>query len=242
SGILCITGSRDRSLGVWNLSSAVEGDTEIPYFICSDAHKGWIWKLTSYDDTIYSCSWDTTIKSWKYSYSLHPLSMFQCKTAVTHKRAVLALSISDDVIISASEDQTVAVWDHRAGKVLKQIKLYENKDDENAFPMCLSFNDNLLYVGDTKGQLHLLNPSQGQFNIIKAYDIGHSRKLTCVKHGMGSIMTSSSDGTLRISTPTQEPQTIAIISSKGGEFDYKNNILAIGGTDNTVEFWVPCSS
>jgi len=32
-----------------------------------------------------------------------------------------------DWIVSASEDQTVAVWDQRAGKVLKKIKLYENK-------------------------------------------------------------------------------------------------------------------
>jgi hypothetical protein len=32
-----------------------------------------------------------------------------------------------DWIVSASEDQTVAVWDQRAEKVLKKIRLYENK-------------------------------------------------------------------------------------------------------------------
>lgn len=35
--------------------------------------------------------------------------------------------MSGDLIVSASEDRTVAVWDQRAGKVLKKIKLYENK-------------------------------------------------------------------------------------------------------------------
>jgi WD40 repeat protein len=44
-----------------------------------------------------------------------------------HQSAVIALSMSGDLIVSASEDRRVAVWDQRAGKVLKRIKLYENK-------------------------------------------------------------------------------------------------------------------
>jgi len=34
---------------------------------------------------------------------------------------------------------------------------------------------------------------------------------------MGSILTSSTDGTIRISTPTQNPEMIAVISSQAGE-------------------------
>ncbi|PSN30204.1 hypothetical protein C0J52_21036 [Blattella germanica] len=279
NGMLCISGSRDRSILVWDLSNALEGSNEVPCQISADAHKGWIWKLASCGDTMYSCSWDTTIRSWDVGPSLQPVSMFQCKTSVlslvcnsnlvaagtftrvvklfdtrvgenqvnsytAHRRSVLALAMSGDLIVSASEDQTVAVWDQRAGKVLKQMKLYED-GEQRTFPMCLSFNDNLLYVGDTKGQLLLLNPTHGQFNIVKVFEVGHTSKVTCVQHGMGSIITSSTDGTVRISTPTQEPQTIAIITSQGGEvtsFDYKNNVLAIGGTDSAVEFWMPCSS
>jgi hypothetical protein len=26
------------------------------------------------------------------------------------------------------------------------------------------------------------------------------------------------------------------------QFDYKNKVLAVGGTDNALEFWLPCSS
>lgn len=36
----------------------------------------------------------------------------------------------------------------------------------NDVPMCMSFNNNLLYVGDSKGNLHLINPAQGQFSIV----------------------------------------------------------------------------
>jgi WD40 repeat protein len=49
------------------------------------------------------------------------------KSYKVHQSSVIALSMCGDWIVSASEDRTVAVWDQRAGKVLKKIKLYENK-------------------------------------------------------------------------------------------------------------------
>ena len=52
---------------------------------------------------------------------------------------------------------------------------------------------------------------------LQSCEVGHTSKLTCVKHGMGSILTSSTDGTVRISTPTQKPEAIAVIMSQAGE-------------------------
>ncbi|XP_021912837.1 F-box/WD repeat-containing protein 9-like isoform X2 [Zootermopsis nevadensis] len=280
SGLLCVSGSRDRSIMLWDLSNVLNGGTEVPYQVSTDAHKGWIWQLASCGETVYSCSWDTTIKAWNLTHDLQLLSVFKCQTPAlslactsnlvaagtynrnvvifdtrvggsqvslytAHHGAVLALSMSGDFIISASEDQTLAVWDQRAGKVFKKLNLYENKDEDKAFPMCLSFSNDLLYVGDSKSQLHLLNPAQGKFDIVESYQVGHTEKLTCVKHSMGSILTSSTDRTVRISTPTKNPETIAIIRSQAGEvarFDYTNNVLAVGGTDNALEFWLPCST
>lgn len=280
SGMLCVSGSRDRSIVVWDLSDVLNGGTEVPYQVSLNAHNGWIWKLTSCGETMYSCSFDSTLKSWHFTPSLQSLSVFQCEAAAlsvacannllaagtfarsvmlfdtrvgllhinsyrAHQSAVIALSMSGDLIVSASEDRRVAVWDQRAGKVLKRIKLYENKGEDNAFPMSLSFSENLLYVGDNKGKLHLLNPAHGWFNIVESYEVGHTAMLTCVKHGMGSILTSSTDGTVRVSTPTQKPEAIAVIVSQAGEvtgFDYKNGVLAVAGTDSALEFWFPRAS
>ena len=55
------------------------------------------------------------------------VGLVNIKSYKTHNSAVIALSMCGDWIVSASEDQTVAVWDQRAGKVLKKIRLYENK-------------------------------------------------------------------------------------------------------------------
>lgn len=62
SGKICVSGSRDRSIAVWN---APRNENEKPVFTQKQlAHDGWIWEIVNAHDTIFSCSWDNTIKSW----------------------------------------------------------------------------------------------------------------------------------------------------------------------------------
>lgn len=61
-GNICISGARDRSLVYWTLPT---NENESPKSVSmDDAHAGWIWDLTAIDDTVYSCSWDRTVKAW----------------------------------------------------------------------------------------------------------------------------------------------------------------------------------
>jgi hypothetical protein len=46
------------------------------------------------------------------------------------------------------------------------ISFFCFKGKVNDVPMCMSFSNNLIYVGDSKGHLHLINPAEGQFNIV----------------------------------------------------------------------------
>lgn len=65
NGQLCISGARDRTLVLWRLPN---DENKCPKSVSVDlAHDGWIWDLTSIDETIYSCSWDRTIKAWALS-------------------------------------------------------------------------------------------------------------------------------------------------------------------------------
>lgn len=67
SGTLCVSGSRDRSIALWNPLLL----SERPYRFSHHqlAHDGWIWRLIYFNDTLYSCSWDNTVKSWSLSTS-----------------------------------------------------------------------------------------------------------------------------------------------------------------------------
>ncbi|XP_051159722.1 F-box/WD repeat-containing protein 9-like [Leptopilina boulardi] len=65
NGQLCISGARDRTLVLWRLPN--DENKCLKSVTVDLAHKGWIWDLTSINDTIYSCSWDRTIKAWTLS-------------------------------------------------------------------------------------------------------------------------------------------------------------------------------
>lgn len=62
-GTAYIAGARDRSLTYCNFAckDVVWKDTLTSI---GSAHNGWIWDVTTIDNTIYSCSWDQTVKSW----------------------------------------------------------------------------------------------------------------------------------------------------------------------------------
>jgi F-box/WD-40 domain protein 9 len=72
-----VSGSRDRNIILWDLSNVLDGGTEVPYQTSSNGHKGWVWNLASCGETVYSCSWDSTVRSWQLTPSLQPVSVFQ---------------------------------------------------------------------------------------------------------------------------------------------------------------------
>lgn len=59
-GALCISGSRDRILAVWDVNAS--NPRPLTH---TEAHKGWIWGLASKSQSLfYTCSWDCTAKLW----------------------------------------------------------------------------------------------------------------------------------------------------------------------------------
>ncbi|XP_075214933.1 F-box/WD repeat-containing protein 9-like isoform X2 [Lycorma delicatula] len=76
-GRIVVSGSRDRTLALWD---AVKG-TDEPIAHCITAHTGWIWDLAAHDDSLYSCSWDSSIKLWRYD-PLREISTFICTGSV----------------------------------------------------------------------------------------------------------------------------------------------------------------
>ena len=66
---MLFTGARDYKIVIWDLQKAAEERSlqsglkfEIP-----NAHNGWIWSITSFDEhSFYSSSWDNNIKCWRY--------------------------------------------------------------------------------------------------------------------------------------------------------------------------------
>ncbi|XP_071569153.1 F-box/WD repeat-containing protein 9-like [Temnothorax nylanderi] len=159
-----------------------------------------------------------------------------------HTRDVNRLAMNTEYILSASED-TISVWDQRAGRIIKSITF-----PGEAHPTCINMRRDLVFVGtrtwDTfrswnSSKLHVLNPKD-DFKLVKSYSTWHTGSITRVHLTHECLITSSKDGTVRISSFTDPPKPIAAYFSEIGgiyDMDYLNGTLAISG--DGIEVWCP---
>lgn len=269
-GTAYIAGARDRSLTYCNFAckDVVWKDTLTSI---GSAHNGWIWDVTTIDNTIYSCSWDQTVKSWmladtglmhQKTYKINASGALLCMSSCPeqalfatgsylktvfifdsrlgdkpirqyrpHGGAVIKLAMNSEYILSASEDKTVSVYDQKTGKIMKYITI-----PGEAFPMCMNMQRDCVCIGDSVAKLHVLNPKKN-FELVNSYSTGHTKGITGVHLTRGNLITSSTDGTVKIWSPTDPPKLMASLCSSFGEIarmDYQNGVLAISGSEIVV--------
>lgn len=103
-----VSGSDDKTIKVWNLSSHALQRT-------LKGHQGWVYSVAISPDsqTIVSGSQDLTIRLW----NLH--SGQQIRSLTGHSSYINSVAISPDntKIASASYDKTVKIWDLKTGRV-----------------------------------------------------------------------------------------------------------------------------
>ncbi|CAK9808505.1 F-box/WD repeat-containing protein 9 [Anthophora plagiata] len=152
-----------------------------------------------------------------------------------HKSAVIRLAMSSHFVLSASEDKTVSIWDQRAGKTMKNVTI-----SQETFPMSICMKSDVVYVGDGSAKLHVLDP-KNDFEPVRCYTTDHKKGINGVHLAPGCLITSSTDETVRISSPTDPPRHLTILKSNYGEIastDYLNDVLAVSGTEG-IEIWRP---
>ncbi|XP_071574645.1 F-box/WD repeat-containing protein 9-like isoform X2 [Temnothorax nylanderi] len=161
--------------------------------------------------------------------SNNPISQYR-----PHIKRVTKLAMNTEYILSASLDKTVSVWDQRAGRTMKSITI-----PDQALPTCMSMRRDWVCVGDHKAKLHMLNLNN-DFELVKSYSTEHTKGITEVHLTHGCLITSSIDGTVRISSLSDPPKPIATLRSKFKHIfsmDYLNDTLAVSGLG--IEVWHP---
>jgi len=156
----------------------------------------------------------------------------------SHAKPVLAVKATDKIILSLSEDRSVCIYDRRARKRMGRVTI-----PGSAFPLCFSLSHNSLYVGDKGGSLHLLDPTNDRFDIVEEYRGLHSGKINSVVHGLGSVITASSDGDIKAFHPSRNLELMNTIKNpdcgEAAKIDYcvERQILATAFSNNSVKIW-----
>ncbi|XP_039304735.1 F-box/WD repeat-containing protein mec-15 isoform X2 [Solenopsis invicta] len=296
-GTTCIVAASHYSLIYWKLPSHEELLTRMSlahkirayiWGLCDTTHEisanhdridfvhhTEILDLTAIDNTIYSCSWDQTVKSFMLTdtgfvqlttYNTNEPNCAKCMSSgpmqslfatgsergsifvfdsrlgpkpITKYRLkdgpVIKLAMDSEYILSLN--QRMSVWDQRAGKIMKSI----------TFPneaTCMSMQKDWVCVGDTYGEVHVLNPKNG-FKLVKSYSIGSSNEIiTGVHLTHGCLISCIKDvygGTVKIGNLTNPSKMIRDIWPKFRpicRMNYLNGTFTIS-RNNIISVWRP---
>lgn len=132
-----------------------------------------------------------------------------------HRGPVLTLSSYKNMIASVSEDRTLAIWDRVAGKLLKNdIKIPAHR----AYPVCINWSSSAMYIGDSKGSLHLFNPEDHTF--VRTHEIwpessimSPPNKIAGCYQSRGNIILCSDRGEIKFMYNCNPPQEYSTVQT-----------------------------
>ncbi|XP_074917194.1 F-box/WD repeat-containing protein 9 isoform X1 [Chelonoidis abingdonii] len=124
-GALCVSGSRDRNVNLWDLRELGQSPDKVLVKALgterNGTHKGWVWSLASRDNKVCSGSWDSTVKLWDIEANGQQFG------EIRGKAPVLCLSYLPDILVTGTYDKKVTVYDPRATQApLKSRKLHSS--------------------------------------------------------------------------------------------------------------------
>ncbi|XP_020011481.1 F-box/WD repeat-containing protein 9 isoform X1 [Castor canadensis] len=118
-GTLCVSGSRDRNVNLWDLRQLDKEPSKVLVKTLgtekNSTHKGWVWSLAAQetqDHHVCSGSWDSTVKLWDVAADGQQFGEMKGKSAV------LCLSYCPDVLVAGTYDKKVTLYDPRASPAL----------------------------------------------------------------------------------------------------------------------------
>lgn len=165
--------------------------------------------MVSCDNLVMAGLYSKKILSFDLRTGPAPISSYQ-----PHRGPVLALDSYNNKVASVSEDKTLAVWDRVAGKTLvTDVKM----PTEKAFPVCVSWSEAALYIGDSKGALHLIHPEQHKY--LKTHRLWSEPfvdppcKITGCLQNNGSLVLCSDRGEIKFMYNSYPPQKYASVNS-----------------------------
>ncbi|KAI8981465.1 WD40-repeat-containing domain protein [Pilobolus umbonatus] len=219
-----VSGSRDKSIKVWDLSD------EPSLRLTRMNHDGSVLCLRVSEDKRYlvSGSSDTTCLIW----SLHDYEPI--KRLHGHTGGVLDVCMFGNYVVSSSRDATIRVWDIEGNE---QRRLIGHSGPVNA----LGSHGNQLVSASGDTTLKLWNVETG--HCLRTF-IGHTRGLACVRFDGEYIYSGGQDNKLKvwdvntgrcISTLTGHSDLIRTIDS------FENKTVS-GSYDKTLKVWDTKSS
>jgi len=227
-----ISGSRDRTIRVW------DGDSGICLHTLK-GHEGSVLCLEYDDEYLFSASSDQTVIIWDLKAIEQGFTPLAIKRLRGHTLGILDLAINERWLISCGKDTTIRVYDRTDDCKLTRIFTLHNGP----------INAGTLHRSPIDGKTRAVTASGGggvqlwdveSGDLIRSF-VEHANGLSCVKFLDNRIVTGSNDTTVRVwDADTGECLSIC----KGHEnlvravgIDQSRKLILSGGYDGKVKLF-----
>uniref|UniRef100_A0A0N5ASG1 F-box domain-containing protein n=1 Tax=Syphacia muris TaxID=451379 RepID=A0A0N5ASG1_9BILA len=120
----CVSGSRDRSLVLWDIENMVVNEKVVWKVATYDlAHQGWIWSVSVSDSEIFcSCGWDRCVKRWQIAKG-----SMEVTNSTVCSGTVLRVLCDKDTVFYSTFDRKVGLMDARLGlNIVAEAKFHKD--------------------------------------------------------------------------------------------------------------------
>uniref|UniRef100_A0A146LBH8 F-box/WD repeat-containing protein 9 n=1 Tax=Lygus hesperus TaxID=30085 RepID=A0A146LBH8_LYGHE len=268
-GGYCLTGSRERSIKVWDLMQKKES-----HYV-HNAHNGWLSGLCTIGDSIVSSGWDSYVKVWSLRDNMEPLNAFCLDMAVMavdsqpnmivactfpelviidprigrpdgfsrfvmEEGSVVQLAFWQNSVVLASRSKALMQFDLRMGRTCVRESIQTESP-----PRTMSVLNDIVYVGDNAGNVYLYD-LYDRFKMVEMFEMCETKaQIRALVPRNGYMIVGSSDGELKAVLSVKGPNGLKVLKSHycGGEVScghYNDETLAIlNGTIGVVTIFLP---
>lgn len=227
-----LSGSRDRSIRIW------DGDSGISLFTLI-GHDASVLCLEYDDDFLFSASSDQSVIVWDLKAIESGKTPTVQRRIRGHNTGILDLAITTEWLMTCGKDYNVRIYNRLEDYRLTRIYTQHEGPVNAGTLLCDPINGKTKAVTVSgEGGVHLWDVNTGTF--IRSFE-GHTKGLACVKYVNDKIITGSNDHTIRVwNAKTGECLCIckghqSLVRAVG--FDDQRNLVLSGGYDGEVKVY-----
>lgn len=225
-----ITGSRDKSIKIW------DGDSGLCLHTLT-GHRRSVLCIQYDDEVLLSGSSDMTVIVWDLKAMYRGQTPSILHTLRGHRAGVLDIAMKDNWVVSCGKDWIVRVYDRAHDYALVRV-FTQHTQAVNAGSLCVYEGSMKVVTASGEGTILLWDIATGE--VLKRFE-GHTKGLACVKFANDVIISGSNDWTVRV----WDVKTTKCLAELRGHWDLvraicyspKRRLVLTGGYDGAVKMF-----